>query len=57
MISKIMIVKDDQLFGKCGQIRLDCAKGLKTKEIVRAEILITENIETIRRKWNNVFGT
>jgi hypothetical protein len=33
------------------------AKGLKTKEIVRAEILITENLETIRRKWNNVFGT
>ncbi len=38
-------------------LELDYAKGLKTKEIVRAEILITENIETIRRKWNNVFGT
>ncbi len=37
-------------------LELDYAKGLKTKEIVRAEILITENIETIRRKWNNVFG-
>jgi hypothetical protein len=38
-------------------LELDYAKGLKTKEIVRAEILITENLETIRRKWNNVFGT
>jgi hypothetical protein len=38
-------------------LELDYAKGLKTKEIVRAEILITENIETIRRKLNNVFGT
>ena len=38
-------------------LELDYAKGLKTKEIVRAEILITENLETIGRKWNNVFGT
>ena len=38
-------------------LELDYAKGLKTKEIVRAEILITENLETIQRKWNNVFGT
>ena len=39
------------------RLELDYAKNLKTKEIVRAEILITENLETIRRKWNNVFGT
>jgi hypothetical protein len=38
-------------------LELDYAKGLKTKEIVRAEILITENLETIRRKWYDVFGT
>jgi hypothetical protein len=38
-------------------LELDYAKGLKTKEIVRAEIIITENLETIRRKWHDVFGT
>ena len=38
-------------------LELDYAKGLKTKEIVRAEIIITENLEIIRRKWHDVFGT
>ncbi|CCI14544.1 Genome sequencing data, contig C313 (modular protein) [Microcystis aeruginosa PCC 9806] len=38
-------------------LELDYAKGLKTKEIVRAEVIITENIEIIRRKWHDVFGT
>jgi hypothetical protein len=39
------------------RLELDYAKNLKTKEIVRAEILIIENIAIIRRKWNNVFDT
>ncbi|TRU72411.1 MAG: DUF4160 domain-containing protein [Microcystis viridis Mv_BB_P_19951000_S69] len=38
-------------------LELDYAKGLKTQEIVRAEIIITENLEIIRRKWHDVFGT
>ena len=34
---------------------LDFAQGLKTKELTRAEELIDQNIELIRRRWNEVF--
>lgn len=37
-------------------LELDYAKGLKTKEIVRAEKLIVDNLDLIRSKWQNVFG-
>jgi hypothetical protein len=33
---------------------LDSSQGLKTKELARAEELISENIELVRRKWNEV---
>jgi hypothetical protein len=36
-------------------VMLDYAQGMKTKELARAEDLINENIELIRRKWNEVF--
>jgi hypothetical protein len=33
---------------------LDSSQGMKTKELARAEELIAENLELIRRKWNEV---
>ena len=38
-------------------LELDYAKSLKTKEIVRAETLIRENLELIKRKWSDVFNS
>ncbi|MEB3175426.1 MAG: DUF4160 domain-containing protein [Cyanobacteriota bacterium] len=37
-------------------LELDYAKGLKTKEIIRAEKLVFDNLDLIRSKWQNVFG-
>ncbi len=37
-------------------VLLDHSQGMKTKELARAEELIGQNIEVIRRKWNEVFN-
>jgi len=37
-------------------LSLDSARGMKTKELVRAEQLVAENTGLIREKWNAVFG-
>jgi hypothetical protein len=37
-------------------LELESAQGLKTRELVRAEVLITENLDLIREKWYEVFG-
>lgn len=34
---------------------LDHSEGMKTRELARAEELIDENLELIRRRWNEVF--
>ena len=34
---------------------LDFSQGIKTRELARAEELIDENVDLIRRKWNEVF--
>ena len=34
---------------------LDFSQGMKTRELARAEELIDENVDLIRRKWNEVF--
>lgn len=36
-------------------IELDFSAGMKTQEVARAEKLIVENEQLIRRKWNEVF--
>jgi hypothetical protein len=36
-------------------ITLDFSEGMKTRELARAEELIGENLELIRRRWNEVF--
>jgi hypothetical protein len=36
-------------------VSLDHSQGMKTRELTRAEELITENTEIIRSKWNEVF--
>ena len=38
-------------------IELDYASGLKTQQVARAEQLIVENQDLIRRKWNEVFDS
>ena len=38
-------------------LTLDLAQGMKTQELARAEELILENTELIRRKWDEVFNT
>jgi hypothetical protein len=35
-------------------LMLDFAQGMKTKELGRAEELIGQNVELIRRRWNEV---
>ena len=37
-------------------LELDHAQRLKTKELVRAEALIAENIGRRREKWHEAFG-
>ncbi len=38
-------------------LELDFASGMKTQELARAEQLIAEHVDLIRRRWNEVFGT
>ncbi len=37
-------------------LRLDYSEGLKVPELARAEELIAEQADLIRRKWNEVFN-
>jgi len=37
-------------------LELEQAQGFKTKELVRAEALIAENMSRIKEKWHEVFG-
>jgi hypothetical protein len=36
-------------------VTLDSSEGMKTRELARAEELIDENVELIRRRWDEVF--
>ncbi len=36
-------------------VALEYSQGMKTRELSRAEELIHENVELIRRRWNEVF--
>jgi hypothetical protein len=36
-------------------VALDHSQDMKTRELARAEELISENVDLIRRKWNEVF--
>ena len=36
-------------------VALEYSQGMKTRELSRAEKLIRENLELIRRRWNEVF--
>lgn len=38
-------------------IELDFSQGMKVNELKTAEDLILENIELIKRKWNEVHGS
>ena len=38
-------------------VELDFAQGLKTQDLTKAEELILDNLELIKRKWNEVFGS
>jgi hypothetical protein len=38
-------------------ISLEFSQGMKTQELARAEKIIMENENLIRRKWNETFGT
>jgi hypothetical protein len=38
-------------------IELEFAQGLKTQDLNKAEELIHENIELIKSKWHEVFGS
>ncbi len=35
-------------------VTLDHSEGMKTRELARAEELIGENLDLIRRRWNEV---
>ncbi len=37
-------------------LELDHAHGMKTAELARAEELVAQHVDDIRRKWNEVFG-
>jgi len=37
-------------------LELDHAHGMKTAELTRAEELVAQHVDDIRRKWNEVFG-
>lgn len=36
-------------------VELDFSEGLRTRELARAEELIIDNLDLIRRTWNEVF--
>jgi len=36
-------------------LTLEFSQGMKTRELARAEELISQNLDLIRRKWNEVF--
>jgi hypothetical protein len=38
-------------------VDLEFSQGLKVSEIRKAEELVLENLETIKNKWNEVFGS
>jgi len=38
-------------------VELDFAQGFKTQDLNKAEELILENLELIKRKWDEVFGS
>jgi hypothetical protein len=38
-------------------IELDFAQGMKVKEIAKAEKLIVNNLEIIKKKWNEIHGS
>ena len=38
-------------------IELDYSSGLKTKEVSKAEQLLAENQDLVRRKWHEVFDS
>lgn len=38
-------------------VELDFAQGLKTQDLTKAEELILDNLELIKRNWNEVFGS
>jgi hypothetical protein len=38
-------------------VALDFSEGMKIRELARAEELITERVDLIRRKWNEVHGS
>jgi hypothetical protein len=38
-------------------VLLDYCQGMKTREVARAEELIVDNLDRIRRRWNEAFGT
>lgn len=38
-------------------LELEFACGMKTQELARAEQLIADNADLIRRRWHEVFGT
>jgi hypothetical protein len=38
-------------------LELECACGMTTQELARAEQLIADNADLIRRRWHEVFGT
>jgi hypothetical protein len=37
-------------------VELEFAQGLKTQDLNKAEELIVENLELIKKKWDEVFG-
>ncbi|NLX94896.1 MAG: DUF4160 domain-containing protein [Rhodopirellula sp.] len=38
-------------------ITLDYSEGMRIRELARAEELITERVDLIRRKWHEVHGS
>lgn len=38
-------------------VELEFAQGLKTQDLNKAEELIQENLELIKRRWHEVFGS
>jgi hypothetical protein len=38
-------------------IELEFAQGMKVKEIAKAEKLIINNLEIIKKKWNEIHGS
>jgi len=38
-------------------VDLDFSQGMKISDIKQAEALIIENLELIKKKWNEIFGS